>query len=198
VERHDAWRHRGFTLIEVLIALAIGGMVLLGAHALLTALADEEHRISATAAVTDAAANGERLLRALVGQIEVGTDESAPFEGTPAAARFTTWCEVPAGWQERCAVTLAIESAAGDSLANDLHDGATHFSRAARALVARFADGRAVVLDRAVEPDGLRYLESAAHGGHWFRVWGAGITAPLALGVLRGRDTLIVRIGERG
>jgi len=42
------------------------------------------------------------------------------------------------------------------------------------------------------------YLLDAAAGGRWVHRWGAGITAPLAIGIMSGRDTIIVRIGERG
>lgn len=174
----------GFTLMEIMVALALGGMILVGAHAVLTALADEEHALARRTTVSAAAANGLVTLRALVGRLEVGTPQAQPFAGTPAAARFTSWCDVPPGWLERCTVTLAIDTVRGSPV-----------------LAARF-DGQRVVLLRGVAPGGLRYLESAAGGGTWFRQWGAGISAPLAIGVIRlegGRtDTLLVRIGARG
>ena len=176
----------GFTLLEVTIALALGGVALLGAHALLTALGDEAQRLQQDAAVSDRDENGERLLRALVGRLEVGTGQAAQFSGEPSAARFTTWCDVPSGWLERCDVVLAIESAEG--LGPDEH-----------ALVAYYPDGgRTVLIRRDVQADGLRYLNTAANGGEWFRTWGRGITAPIAIGILLPHDTLIVRIGERG
>jgi hypothetical protein len=165
------------------IALALGGVVLLGAHALVVALADEAQRLPEDAAVSDREANGERLLRALVGRLEVGTSQVAQFSGEPTTARFTTWCDTPAGWLERCNVVLAIDS----------------LGPGERALVARFPDGgQTVLMRRGVQAGGLRYLNSAANGGEWFRTWGRGITAPIAIGVLLPHDTLIVRIGERG
>jgi hypothetical protein len=167
----------------VVIALALGGVVLLGAHALLAELADEAQRLSQDAAVSDREENGERLLRALVGRLEVGTGQMAQFSGEPTAARFTTWCDVPSGWLERCDVVLAIDSLGPDE----------------RALVARYPDaGQTVLLRGVVQPGGLRYLNSAADGGEWFRTWARGITAPIAIGVLFPHDTLIIRIGERG
>jgi hypothetical protein len=44
----------------------------------------------------------------------------------------------------------------------------------------------------------LRYLKDASTRGTWFRSWGTGISAPIAIGVIVDRDTLILRIGERG
>lgn len=188
----------GFTLVEIMVAIAIGGLVLMGARSLLEALADEEGHVAREAAIHDAHANGERLLRDLVGRMEVGTKEGGSFEGDPGEASFTSWCDVPAGWQERCRVTIAIEGGAGSAGS----DGT------GPALVARLSGGRRVVLRTGFRAGELRYLNSAASGGQWFRQWGEGITAPLAIGVLLQRkssaiegfvvDTLIVRIGERG
>lgn len=181
----------GFTLIEIMVAIAIGGLVLLGARSLLEALADEEHHVAREAAIHDARANGERLLRDLVGRMEIGTAESGPFAGDATETSFTSWCDVPAGWQERCEVTIAFENEGAEP-----------------ALVAHLPGGRRLTLRSGFRAGALRYLNNASSGGQWFQQWGKGITAPLAIGVLLERetgavdapivDTLIVRIGERG
>jgi hypothetical protein len=203
-----------------MVAIAIGGMVLLGARSLLEVLADEEGHVAREAAIHDARANGERLLRDLVGRVEVGVTKTESFTGDPSAASFTSWCDVPAGWQERCRVTIAIENPAGTAAENDFEsdggrDGGSDRGSdgAAPALVAMLPGGRRVILRTGFRAGELRYLNSAASGGEWFRQWGEGITAPLAIGVLLERessdveglvvegyvvDTLIVRIGERG
>lgn len=193
--------YRGFTLVEVIVAIAIGGLVLLGARSLLEALADEEHHVARETAVADAHSNGYRTLRSLVGEMEVGTAESGPFSGDPIQTSFTTWCDTAHGWQERCAVTIAFESEGSEAV-----------------LVAHLPKGSSLVLARGFRAGEFRYLNSASSGGQWFRQWGRGITAPLAIGVLLERDstsdeweapiggtlidtlvdTLIVRIGERG
>jgi hypothetical protein len=148
---------------------------------LLGELADGERRITESAAAVEADANGERLLRTLLGRLDMGASEQLRFGGTPDVAHFTSWCDVPSGWLERCDVELAIETK-GDS----------------GTLVARFADGSVIPLVRGFRRGALRYLNTPANGGEWFESWGAGATAPLALGVILDRDTLIVRIGERG
>ena len=176
---------RGFTLIELIVALALGGMILVGAHQVLGSLEDETHALAIRSADTEASANGLRLLRALAGRVEVGTPEAVAFAGTPMEARFTSWCEVPAGWLERCTVVLAVDTVRG-----------------APTLAAHIDNAPAVALVPNVSSGALRYLNSAANGGQWFRAWSTGISAPLALGVIRNHDghadTLIVRIGERG
>jgi hypothetical protein len=179
--------------VEVIVAIVIGGIVLLGARALLEVLADEEHRLTVEAAADDARGNGYRTLRSLVGEMEVGTIESGPFSGDPVKMSFTSWCDSPSGWQERCAVTIAFETEGKNP-----------------ALVARLSEDRRLVVISGFRHGELRYLNSASSGGQWFRQWGRGITAPLAIGVILERgtasgvsnvsatDTLIVRIGERG
>ena len=64
--------------------------------------------------------------------------------------------------------------------------------------VSKPSTGERIVLRRGFSVGTLRYLNTPAGGGQWFRVWGHGITAPLAVGVITDDDTMIVRIGERG
>ena len=113
---------------------------------------------------------------------EVGTDQSHEFAGNESHAQFTTWCDMPASWQERCAADLAIEPDSGMTLR----------------FVARLSTGDVIALQRGFSNGRLRYLNDPVGGGVWFRTWGHGITAPLAIGVITNGDTAIVRIGERG
>lgn len=175
-------RRRGFTLIELSVAIALSGIVLLGARALWESLATSVDRLRSQATADARDENGERLLRSLVGRLEVGTDQSHEFAGDEQHVRFTTWCDVPAGWLERCDAVIGIEPDSADRLQ----------------LVARLSTGERVSLQRGFSRGVLRYLNSPAGGGIWFRIWGHGITAPLAIGVITDSDTAIVRIGERG
>jgi len=171
----------GFTIIEIIVALSIGAVVVLGARSLLEGLAAQTSRVTATAREGDRDANGERLLRGLVGRLEIGTDSNRRFGGDEREVHFSTWCDVARGWQERCGVSLALEP-----------------TRAGVALVARLSTGESIVLREAARGEGLRYLADAGSGGRRFRRWGDGLTAPHAIGVLIDGDTTIVRIGERG
>jgi prepilin-type N-terminal cleavage/methylation domain-containing protein len=174
-------RRSGFTLIELIVALFVGGVVVLGARLILESIATAENRLAAAAAGASRASNGDRLMRTLFTRLEVGTDEAREFGGDERVATFTTWCDVPAGWLERCDALVAIDTAAGEL-----------------ALVARLSTGERIVLRRGFLTGALRYLNTPAGGGQWFRVWGHGITAPLAIGLITDTDTTIVRIGDRG
>lgn len=173
-------RHGGFTLLEVIVALSIGTFVIVAARMLLENLGVGTSRIVRSARQIDRDANGERLLRSLVGQIEVGVPEES-FGGDEHSMEFTSWCRVSRGWLERCSVTLSVER-----------------SDSAQFLVALFPDGARVVLRRANRRLRLRYLADASEGGTWFVKWGHGPACPRAIGVLADSDTVIVRIGERG
>jgi prepilin-type N-terminal cleavage/methylation domain-containing protein len=174
-------RRSGLTLVELMVAITISGIVLLGARALWESLAESVDRLRDQVMVAERDANAERLLRSIVGRIEVGTEQSHEFAGDEQHATFTTWCTMPAGWQERCDAALAIESDSAKSLQ----------------LVARLATGEVIVLQRGFSTGALRYLNDPIGGGIWFRIWGHGITAPLAIGIITDGDTAIVRIGDR-
>ena len=167
---------RGFTVLELIVALTISGFALLGARALLETIADSGDRIRKAAQAAARDANRERTLRALVGRLYVG-DSAATFIGDLYQAQFTSWCDVAAGWQERCQVTLGIDSAG---------------------LVAALSTGERIVLRQGFRRGELRYLNSPVSGGEWFKIWSVQFTAPLAIGVITDGDTTIVRIGERG
>ncbi len=178
VSRHTTC---GTTLVEMLVALAIAGGVVMSARLALEALADNAHAVVEHATVSDTEANAERLLRRLISTLEVGTDDASRFAGDERTVRFTSWCDVPNGWQERCTVTLAIDQEGTEPL-----------------LAASLSTGELFVMRRGFEAASLRYLGDAGGGGRWFRSWGEGITAPLAIGIVLDADTVILRIGERG
>ena len=171
----------GFTLIEIVVALVVSAIVLLGARALLEEVGDDAVRIAGSAERVDADANGERMMRALVFELELGSGESQQFAGDPQHAAFSSWCEVPAGWQERCSVDITVER-----------------KREGSALMVHTSKGGSIVVRNRIANGSLRYLTAVSGGGEWIRVWGAGITAPLAIGIILDADTLIVPIGERG
>lgn len=175
---------RGFTLVEVMVALAVMGIVLVGARTMLGQIADDADRITAAAAAADHDANAERLLRSVAGRLELpaapGGGE-AGFQGEAHGMRFLSWCEVPDGWLERCRASLGFIRLDGDNV-----------------LALRLSTGELVQLRRGFGTGELVYLRDAADGGDWVRSWGASISAPLAVAVVIDGDTTLLRIGERG
>lgn len=180
---------RGFTLIEVLVALTVSGLVLLAARNLLGALADGADRLAAHASVADREANAERLVRGLLARSEAGTPHARPFAGDARVARFSSWCDVPSGWLERCHAAIVIDRDVADEGSPEKN---------AQVVAAVLSNGEIVPLRRRVDTAELLYLSDARDGGRWLHTWGASVTTPLALGVVMDGDTLVLRIGERG
>jgi prepilin-type N-terminal cleavage/methylation domain-containing protein len=179
---------RGFTLVELLVALVVGAVVMLGGRLLFQSVADSRARLSRATRHADDDANAERVLRATVSALEVGSGPDAQFGGDEHQTRFTSWCDTPGGWKERCAVTLSV---VGDSAGTVIQDGPGH------ALVLQLAQQPPVVVRTAFTDGALRYLLDAHDGGRWMRVWDRGLSAPLAIAAIVDGDTLILGVGNR-
>jgi prepilin-type N-terminal cleavage/methylation domain-containing protein len=167
-------RRSGFTIIELMVALALSAMVLLAGRALTEQVAEIGDTIGLNAAVADSVRARAGSLRSIVRNIEVAAD-STNFSGDSRAAKFVSWCTGRDIVRERCAVTLTIDS------------------------VVTLADSSgSVVLLRDTVPGVFRYLGDARDGGHWYRSWGSGTLTPLAIGIVFRTDTIVLRIGDRG
>lgn len=175
----------GFTLLEVMVALVISALVLLGARALLQQVGGVGEDVAAASAVADAEANAERRLRDWMARVEVPFDTSSTrdpgFVGTAEGARFTTWCEVPDGWLERCRASLGLIEVGGDHV-----------------LALSAEGGETIPVRRGFAEGTLLYLVDAGRGGRWLAGWQSDVSPPLAVGVAMDGDTLILRIGDRG
>jgi prepilin-type N-terminal cleavage/methylation domain-containing protein len=171
----------GFTLIEVLVALLLSGIVAIGVHDIFGTLADDATRVTAGGEAIDAVANADRFVRALVANTETDFDPGSEFGGGSTAAVFTSWCQTQHGWLERCRVTLSIEP---------------HSAR--DVLVAHLSTGESLQLREFDAGAQLRYLADLTAGGQWTDRWTPGPLVPRAIGVVDERDTVVLRIGDRG
>src|SRR5438093_4228596 len=131
---HD---RRGFTLMEVLVALTIGAVVVLLAHQLFAGVADRGRTLTEARTVLDRTANARRWLGATLLSLDVGTDGASGFEGRPDHAAFTTWLRTPDGWFERRIVSLARQD---------------------DRLIATVTPGEAIALSDSVTDVGFDYL----------------------------------------
>jgi len=173
----------GFTLVEVMVALVIGGMVVAGAAALLSALGNRAQAIERAAARADQDANGERLLRTLVANLQFGAGTTTPsFVGDLSSASFRSWCETPAGWLDHCTVRLAFEPQGG---------------KAVLRLQLRGAYSTTLDLRTGFQKGRLRYLQEVDRRLSWIDTWSERIT-PRGLAVIIDGDTLLVPVGAGG
>ena len=169
---------RGFTLIEVLVAIVVAAVVLGAGRAIVASVADAAARAARASADQDAEFAGEALARSLVGHARTLQGDSITFLGSQREFVVRTWCPVVGGWTEPCDAGFAIDDSA-------------------RSLVFRtgFGTGPVPVL-HVSESLALRYLASAEYGGRWLDRWSEAGELPIAVGILVGGDTLILPVGR--
>jgi prepilin-type N-terminal cleavage/methylation domain-containing protein len=170
---------RGFTLIEVTVALAIAGVMVLAAQRIFSGVADGTRAVATAREDLDRSANARRWLKAAFLSLE------PPFEGRTDHASFTSWQPEPGGWSAPKPIAL-------------LQDGDR--------LVAR-GPGSALELGHGVTGVAFDYLLDPGADSKWVREWVSPVSAPLAVRLrIAGCgtrdagcvDTLLFLIKERG
>jgi prepilin-type N-terminal cleavage/methylation domain-containing protein len=172
-------RRGGFTLIEVMVAVAITGLVVLAAHRIFTGVADGARAVAVARENLDRHANARRWLKSTFLSLE------APFEGRTDHVSFTSWQLTAGGWFEPRPTELRREDRwlLGQTGSESL----------------QLADG---ISDVAFD-----YLLDPGANSKWVREWISPVSAPLAVrlritGCGRGDagcvDTLLFLIKERG
>lgn len=168
----------GMTLIELVLSIALLGMVILGLHGLTDALMLADNRLSVRVADAERRGIGHRLLFDLLARAKTWGDADESVFGTSSEATLRSWCESSVGLLERCSVRLRLRrEAEGDVLDGILAD----------VTVIPLVDG----------PRGMRliYLDGPDLSGRWLQGWSGNLDTPSAIGVVRGSDTLIVPVG---
>lgn len=180
---------RGFTLIEILIALTIGAIVVVVAHELFAAVADRGRTLTAARTALDRTANAHRWLDAAFLSLDVGTEGASGFEGRSDHAAFSTWLLTPDGWFERTQIALGEEEGR---------------------LRALFPSGAPITLADSVTDVQFDYLLEPGAESRWVREWVSPVSAPVAVRLRLARtgcgmrdagcavDTLLFLIKERG
>lgn len=170
----------GFTLIEVLVALVLSGLVAVGVHDVFATMSRAASQTSAASRALDTDATKARLLRGLVADMETTGSLDTEFGGDSVRAEFTSWCLTSHGWGERCRVVFALEEV------NRVTTLRVHFGEDSVSLQTVSSESR------------LLYLTDLSAGGGWSPRWNRGPLLPRAIGLLSPHDTVIMRIGGRG
>jgi prepilin-type N-terminal cleavage/methylation domain-containing protein len=172
-------RVKAFTLIEVLVALVVGSLLVASARQLLDTVAYGTKRLEVESSVHDRQRNGELTVRALVRTLHPGTPDQDSIIGGPDSVTFSSWCEVPQGWQERCRVTLR------------LHDFGY-----SRAIHVRTDSGLSFAVDWQGIVGPFLYLWQSGEDRVWRQSW-IEESPPSAIGIVRRLDTLLLPIVSR-
>jgi prepilin-type N-terminal cleavage/methylation domain-containing protein len=171
----------GFTLLELMVALVIGGMTISAAAALYLGLGSRADAIETTSRAVSHQANAERLLRILALNAE-GRGDVPAVRGDGAGVTLETRCETPFGWSDACRVRLAFHA-----------EGSVRRLVLRQAFAAAEAGGDSVefVLRDSLRSGHFAYLIDAARGGSWSGSWTEGVQ-PSALAVIVDGDTLLL------
>jgi len=173
-------RDRGFSLIEVMVALTMGALVVLLAGRLFAAVGDAGQELRAARTALDREANARRWLAATFLSLDVGP-EAGPFQGNRDQVAFVSWQLTSGGWFAGHRVRLAVDRGR---------------------LIAAVAPRDSVTLADSVRGLGVDYLLEHGAEAHWVREWVSAVSAPVAvrLRIARagGVDTLLFLIKERG
>jgi prepilin-type N-terminal cleavage/methylation domain-containing protein len=172
----------GFTLVELMAALAITGLALAGGIRLLDQIGDSAMRIRQENLRSMARANGERVLRrALLDAIATG-DSATRFAGTRYTIALSSSCDAPGGWIERCRASLSLDQRGDSSVVlGTLQPGV-------------LATGELLVLRRQRGHTEWRYLGPSPSESTWVSEWTSHVAVPIAVALV-GVDTIVFPVG---
>lgn len=171
---------RGTTLVELLAALVLLGLLFLGMRTLLAQLSDGSERVGRATMDGNARGNGARLLRTLLRRATVGADSTHQFAGDDTNVWFDAGCDVPSGWVEDCRVIIGIVS-----------------RRDSSAVVAQLPGVAPETLFVSDAQTAFRYLDPVASDYAWLGGWGSRISMPAAIALVTPFDTLMLQVGGR-
>jgi prepilin-type N-terminal cleavage/methylation domain-containing protein len=171
----------GFTLLELMLALAISITVILVARAMVEQLNVADRRLDLATRAESRARNRSLMLARAFDRLEVGTDTLRTFAGDVGTMTFTSWCDTAGGWLERCRMRLAIDTTSGSGR-----------------LLLQSSLGDSVVLRGNFIDGSFRYIDDAESARAWVWRWGPGVNAPTMIAIISDRDTILYRIGPRG
>jgi prepilin-type N-terminal cleavage/methylation domain-containing protein len=175
-------KRRGFTLIEVMVSLAVGAAAVLVVGAVARAVTMAHRTLEASRRALDHRAVGLRTMSLLLEAADVGLGGADPFTGDQHEVRFTAWAQVPEGWTERGKVRLVVKDTV---LCAETASGSTPLVTPVHAV--RFS-----------------YLARTGPERGWTDGWASALSVPAAVRVILGfgtdrpPDTVLVFLGDRG
>lgn len=174
---------RGFTLLELMLAMVIGAMMVLVAHRSFAAVTEGWKRLEQYRIDHDRTMNAHRWLESAFLSLEVDRVHGS-FDGQRERVSFDSWLESPDGWFERVRLTVTRD--------NDR-------------LVATGVPWGTVQFTAGVDSVAFDYLLALGATSSWVREWHSPVSAPLAVrmrvheaGASPRIDTLLFLIKERG
>lgn len=171
----------GFTLLEMLAALTVGGAVMVLVSTILTTVITSAAAIDRGGSSHEEAMNGRRWLNSVLRSAMPPTD-SMPFVGQSSELVFSSAVRTADGWYESRRIRVRVVD---DRLIAEVNGQQS----------VPLGDGAAVEFDYLLEPGAV---------SRWVREWVSGLTTPVAarmrvsqpLGGSQGVDTTLFAIRE--
>jgi prepilin-type N-terminal cleavage/methylation domain-containing protein len=172
---------RGFTLVEVLVALTLGAMLVLAAHATFGGATDAAASLARAQAEHEVEMTGRLALTRLIANLDAAGPGSVGFSGGPETMRFSTRLRDDDGDVSVHVVQIRVA------------EGVLTASRTS-GPIATLPSVAAVAFD---------YLLESGADARWVVGWHSPVSAPLAVRMRLQRttgamDTLLLTIGVRG
>ncbi len=172
---------RGFTLVEVMVALTLGATLVLAAHATFGGATDAAAALARAQAAHESEMAGRLALAHLVANLDAAGTGSVGFSGGPETMRFSTRVREGDGTFVLHAVRIGVVDAA---------------------LTASRTSGPVATLPN-VAGVTFDYLLEGGADARWVAGWHSPVSAPLAVRMRLQRtsgavDTLLLKIGVRG
>lgn len=168
-------RRSGFTMIELLVALAVGGLALTAGSALAGVAIDTVERQHSVIGRHTETVHGYLWLREAFANATAGQPGDAPFQGSAHTSRFSSSLPSARGWLEPTVVSLVLEDS----------------------NVVLLRRGRPEIVVRGASSLAIDYLGAFGADSPWFTGWQSPSTAPLAvrlrIGRTQGTDTLVIQ-----
>ncbi len=176
----------GFTLVEVMVALAVGSAAILGAHAAFGSALDTVARLDARRSEVETALRGRRWLVRVCGSLDASSPGSIGFTGSPHEMRFAARMRDSTG--TFALVPLRLRAVDGWLVAEHLTPAGSP------------ATAESLLLSEDVVFD---YLLEGGAEARWVSGWHSPISAPVAIRIRVARapgamDTLLLAVGVRG
>lgn len=166
---------RGFTLVELSVALLVTSTILLLATGLLSTLETGPIAGFHSGVRRMGLSNARVWLRSTIVSVDMVTPSEPRFDGGPTAVGFSSIAWQPDGWWESTGVVLVLE---------------------AEGIVARLGSGQKLLLYPGAETLEFQYLIDSPRGRRWLAAWESRAGSPLAIRMIVDRvDTLHYVIG---
>lgn len=164
---------RGLALLEVMMALVLGGGLVLAVLALARETTRMGERFAAAQRNADEVGVGDHLLRLLLRHMRAEADSVNRFSGARTELRFWTLCPSAGGWASRCRVQVRLVPIGEDT-----------------AVLVDFGAFDTLTVSRIHGTARFRYLDVAVPQSAWSDAWGESAVPPGALAIAGDRDTL--------